>query len=281
VNIHKKGKTFGVALGGGGARGLAHALALKTIDECGIRPGMIAGTSMGAIMGALYASGISGSELVERIEAHIITENDTIKQKLSKAQKSSQWLKVLNFDFKGRGIFKADRFLKSLSEKLGVETFEELKIPLKVIATNFWTGEQVVFSSGKLLPAIHASMAIPGIFTPVVIDGQVLVDGGLCNNLPYDVLKPDCDYIIAIDVSPGSQNDRKKPPDATDAVIGMFDILIRRIEMLSLAKDPPDIYLSTDIKNVRVLDFHKVAEIFRQGRGPAERLRRELNQIHP
>ncbi len=267
---------FGVALGGGGVRGLAHTLALREIDACGIKPSAISGTSMGAIVGAMYASGIPGDELATRVENYLIDESDSIKDKLNKTRKASKWLKVLSLDLRHGGILNTSRFLKVFGEALKVKTFEELEIPLHIVATNFWTGEQVVFSSGELLPAIHASMAIPGVFAPVVINNQVLVDGGLANNVPYDVLEALCDVVIAIDVAPQRHSNTSTPPDMTDAVIGMFDVLVEKIVANRLQQDRPDIYINTGIKDVRVLDFHKAKEVMRQAKAPIAELHKML-----
>ena len=269
-------KKIGVALGGGGVRGLAHAPALQAIDECGIKPAAIAGTSMGAIIGALYASGTSGDELVAGIDKYTVKDDDSLKDVISKAPLMAKWLSVVSLDLRHGGLFKTDGFLKYFSQKLKAKTFEDLEIPLHIVTTNFWTGEQVVFSSGDLLPAISASMAIPGIFAPVIIDGQVLVDGGLCNNVPYDVLQDFCDTTIAIDVAPARHSDSETVPNLTDSVIGMFDLMVERMETEKHKHSKPDIYLNTGIKNIRILDFHKSKEVLEQARLPIERLKSEL-----
>jgi NTE family protein len=272
-------KRIGVALGGGGVRGLAHAPALQTIDACGIKPAAIAGTSMGAIIGALYASGISGDELVSSIETYTVKDDDSFKDVISKAPLMAKWLRVVSLDLRHGGLFKTDGFLKYFSRKLKAKTFEELEIPLYVVTTNFRTGEEVVFSSGELLPAIIASMAIPGIFAPVVIDGKVLVDGGLCNNVPYDILQECCDTTIAIDVAPARHSNVQKVPNMTDSVIGMFDLLVEKIVTEKHKQSVPDIYINTGIKNIRVLDFHKSKEVLEQAETPVKDLKSQLNKF--
>jgi len=267
---------LGVALGGGGVRGLAHAPALQAIDECGIKPSVIAGTSMGAIIGALYASGTSGDELVASIDKYTVKDDDSLKDVISKAPHMAKWLSVVSLDLRHGGLFKTDGFLKYFSQKLKAKTFEDLEIPLHIVTTNFWTGEQVLFSSGELLPAISASMAIPGVFAPVVINGEVLVDGGLCNNVPYNILQDCCDTTIAIDVAPARHSDSETVPNMTDAVIGMFDLMVERMETEKHKRFKPDIYINTGIKNIRVLDFHKSKEVLEQARLPIERLKSEL-----
>ena len=235
-------KRVGVALGGGGVRGMAHVAALETIDACGIRPSVIAGTSMGAIIGALYASGQSGKSLREGIESHIVTHEDRFKDILSKTPRLVRWLRVVSAELGRGGFLKADGFLKYLFAAIGVTTFEELRIPLHVVATDFWTGEEVVISSGELLPAIMASMAIPGVFAPVVIGDRVLVDGGIVNNVPYDLLKGECECSVAIDVAPDRSVRENRVPNIIDATLGMFDMLVEKVMEGKRQEGAPTIY---------------------------------------
>ena len=267
---------FGVALGGGGVRGLAHIVALQAIDSCGVKPSVIAGTSMGAIIGALYASGISGEELYRKTTENILSRKDSFREVVGKAPKISQWLRVIKLNLHHGTIFKADRFLQQLSEIIKVKTFEELEIPLHIVTTNFWTGEEVVLSSGELLPAIGASMAIPGIFSPVTIDNQILVDGGLCNNLPVSVLHDKCNTTIAIDVAPNKPSDDDTMPGLSDSIIRMFDLMVEKAVDSYIRKYPPDIYVHAKTNDISVLDFHKSGEVLRQAATAAAELKTKL-----
>lgn len=269
-------KKFGVALGGGGVRGLAHIKALQTIDACGIKPTMIAGTSMGAIIGAVYASGLSGDEMRQSIDRYLISHNDSLRDIFIKAPKLSKLMRIVRFNFTHGAILKSDKFLKYLASILKVKTFEELEIPLHIVATNFWTGEEVVISSGELIPAIGASMAIPGIFAPVEIDGKVLVDGGLCNNLPHSVLQQKCDITIAVDVAPPRYTNETKIPGLSDAIVGMFDVLVEQMVTAKLKQNPPDIYVRTCVQDIQVLDFHKSGEVLRQADEMAKQLQQKI-----
>ena len=239
-------ESLGLALGGGGARGLAHILALETIDSSGIKPTAISGTSMGAIIGALYAAGRSGAEIHQGIAEHFVRSGNPVKSIINKAPGFLKWMKAVRLEMKGTGFLKADGFLKYLHEEIGVATFEELEIPLSVVATDFWTGEEVVFSSGPLLPAIGASMAIPGVFTPIVIDGRVLVDGGIVNNVPFDILRDKCTRTVAIDVAPSRSHDEHSIPKMVDIVLGTFDMLVEKvIQFLELLKKLSKIHTLT------------------------------------
>jgi NTE family protein len=272
-------KNFGVALGGGGARGLAHILALEEIDRCGIKPAAISGTSIGAIIGAIYASGMSGGEIRKSFNKHSISKRDRLKDIYTKRKDILNWLRGVSPDVKRGGLLSADGFLKHLLGDIRAKTFEELEIPLQIVTTDFWTGQQVVFSSGELFPAIKASMAIPGVFSPVALEGHVLVDGGLVNNLPYDILPPSCEYTIAIDVAPVRKPGRQKLPGILDSVLGMFDMLIERSVARKLAILPPTIYIHTGATNIRLLDFNKHEEVFRQSAPAMNELRAELHRL--
>jgi NTE family protein len=271
-------KRIGVALGGGGARGLAHILALEAVDEAGIVPSVIAGTSMGAIVGALYASGHSGEEIHQGFARHIIRKNDKLRDILDRRAELLKWLKSVKPELRGGGILRPDGFLRYLLDEIRAETFEELKIPLRIVATDFWSGREVIFSAGALMPAIQASMAIPGIFSPVVIDGRVLVDGGLVNNVPYDLLSSDCDCTVAIDVAAVRTPEENRVPGVLDSIFGMFDLLIERSVEAKLAVSPPTIYIRPGLSNIRVLDFNKHEEVFRQSAPAMEILRAELRR---
>jgi len=272
-------KSFGVALGGGGARGLAHILALEAIDESGIMPSAIAGTSMGAIIGTLYASGLSGEQIRKGFAKHAISKDDHLKDIFSKSGDIFKWLQAVRPEVKRGGLLRADGLLRYLFEEIRVKTFEELKFPLHIVTTDFWSGQEVIFNRGELLPAIKASMAIPGVFAPVSYKGRVLVDGGLVNNVPYDVLPPYCDCTIAIDVAPLRKPDRHRVPSMLDSVLGMFDMLIEHNVAAKLAISPPTIYIRPGFANIRLLDFNKHEEVFRQSAASMEELRVKLQRV--
>jgi len=257
---------IGLALGGGGARGLAHVLALEALDACGIKPAMIAGTSMGAIVGALYAGGWSGRDLHAHLNDLLVGEGDGLRDKVRKKAELVKWLTAVRPTRQGGGFLKADRFLERLIELIDAEQFEDLRIPLRVVATDFHSGEPAVFERGPLLPAILASMSIPGVFVPVEHQGRILVDGGVVNNLPYQLLQNACDAVIAIDVAPARDANRTDAPGVIDATLGMFDTMVDAITQSMLDRAPPDIYVRPRLTGIRVLDFDKVEDVFAQAR---------------
>lgn len=241
-------KKVGLALGGGGAKGISHIAFLKALDEMGVRPGVIAGTSIGAIIGGFYAAGMSGAELEQTLAN--LGLKDGFKMAVDFSLFSNSAI------LKGKGV---EEFLRS---RLPVLTFEDLKIPLKVVATDFWNRKEVVFDSGDLVSAIRASMAMPAVFEPVVAAGTVLIDGGAVNPLPYDLIRPECDIAIAIDVSGVKEQMENDPvPNMVESILATFQIMQASIVEAKKKTAPPDIYVRPRLKNIRVLDFYRYKEI--------------------
>jgi NTE family protein len=267
---------LGIALGGGGVRGLAHVPILQVLDDLRMRPALIAGTSMGAIVGALYASGMSAGEMREIIVKRLILKNDTWRDVLEKREDLLKWVYAFKPDFSGSGLIDAKGILNSLLNEIKVDSFEDLDIPLLVVAADYWSAEQIVFHEGPLLPAIQASMAVPGVFSPVSIEGRILVDGGVVNLLPYDLLTSRADFIIAVNVSRIRVASGPDFPNALESVLGTFDIMQTTMLADKLKRLKPDIYVWPQIRDVRMLDFGKIEEVFAQTIPAAEELRREL-----
>lgn len=270
-------RKIGLALGGGGAKGLAHIPMLEVFDELGLRPHRIAGTSIGAVIGALYASGMPGRGIREQVGRMLVARNETFREAL-KRKDALQWVKLIDPEFGRHALFKGDRFIGFLYDAMGVSTFEALKIPLRVVATDFWSSEQVVLETGPLLPAVKASMSLPGMFTPAFLEGRVLIDGGGVNPVPHDLLD-DCDLVVAIDVMGRMAEPRHRIPNMFRAVLGMFDIMQNSIVAQRLKNHPPDIYIKPDIAAVDIMDFHKADLVYAQAEPARKKLRRALVRI--
>ena len=269
--------TIGIALGAGGAKGIAHIPMLEALDEMGITPHRIAGCSIGAVIGALYASGLSAAEIKEKIRRLAITRSDTMRGVFSD-KKISKWWGMLDSDFRGSGLIKAESIMASLCEDRSCETFEELAIPFAVVATDFWECRSVVLDSGPLKPAVQASMALPGLFTPVELDGRVLIDGGTVNPVPYDVLTDSCDIVIAIDINSGSPAERGSVPGYFNTLFGSIQIMQQAIVQQELRARRPDIYIKPELSDFRTLHFYKVDKIYREAKKAKEQLKRELGE---
>jgi NTE family protein len=269
---------FGLALGGGGARGLAHVLMLEVLDELGVTPHRMSGTSIGAILGALYCAGHSAQEIKDLVESLIRMENKELEHALVKL-KIFEWIELIDPELGKGGLINADHFMGFLHKAIRQSRFEELRIPLQVVATDYWSGEQVAFGSGELLPAVRASMALPGVFSPVEHDDRLLVDGGAVNPLPFDLLGNDCSAIIAIDVTGTLQTRTHVTPAFFDSIFRTFRVMGHAIIEEKLKRQPPDIYIKPDLRNLRTLDFEKYEEIYRQAAPAKEEFRRELDNL--
>ena len=201
--------TIGLALGGGGARGLAHILMLEAFEELGLRPKIIAGTSIGAVFGAAYASGMPARLVRAHAEEALSQRLDIVRQLFS--ARAEPVLRFLNLIPIRSALLNPLSVLELLLPAAVARDFHGLRIPLRVVATDYHAQEQVVLTSGDLRRAVAASMALPALFTPVAIEGRVLMDGGLVNPLPFDVLGGQADITVAIDVS-GAAGGRCLPP---------------------------------------------------------------------
>ncbi len=198
---------------------------------------------------------------------------------MKKRSHLATWLRALIPDRKRGGLVSIDRFLVSaLAPFLGI-TFEELKIPLIVVATDFWTAEEAVMENGDVATAVRASMAIPGAFAPVCRDGRVLVDGGLVNRVPYDHLEGRCDVTIAIDVGGERRSDDGHMPRVTESVVGALDIMQRVAFEQKLAAAKPDILVRAPIHGIGVLDFTKIGEVLHQMEPAVADLRGRLLEL--
>ena len=269
-------KRIGLALGGGGVRGLAHVLVLELLDEMGHKPVVISGTSMGAIIGALYASGLSGKAIRERICAHITARGHAWRELMRRRSEPRQWLdacaQALGF---GR-IVKTDRFLRCLLTGISRGNFSELDIPLIVIAADYWGAEEVVLGTGDLLSAVRASMAIPGVLAPVCIDGRVLVDGGFVNLVPFDHIMDRCDLSIAVNVARIRTLGRQTVPGKLESILGTIGIMQAATLAEKAKHRQPGILFRPDIRDVRMFDFGKVEDVFRQTALAVDGLREKI-----
>ncbi|HRK54730.1 MAG TPA: patatin-like phospholipase family protein [Cyclobacteriaceae bacterium] len=178
---------IGLALSGGGARGIAHIGVLKALDEMGIKISVLSGTSAGSLVGALYASGSSPDDIFD------IVKNLSIYRSVRPAWAWS-------------GLLTMDGLRELLINSLPENRFDALKIPLFIAATDIRKGEIKYFSEGELIPAIVASCSVPAVFNPVNYNGGLFVDGGLCDNLPSRAIVELCDFVIGSHCNPISNN---------------------------------------------------------------------------
>jgi len=268
-------KKVGLALGGGGAKGLAHILMLEAFDELGIRPAAIAGSSIGAAIAALYASGLKAHDIRDGIDAL----TPPLRGRLTRRFFRKDVTGIIGRMDPGtgpRGLLRGEKFLAYLYKSLHAKNFEDLEIPLTIVAADFWKREQVVFDSGELLTPLKASMALPWIFRPVVHEQRVLIDGGTVNPVPYDLLPANCDVTVAIDVLGTRARRAGTRPTLLDGIFNTFQIMEKSIVEEKLKRKPCDIYIRPEIVDVRVLEFFRRDQIYRQATPAKEELKRRL-----
>lgn len=268
-------KTIGVALGAGGARGLAHIIVLQAFEELGIKPSVISGTSIGAIIGAGLAAGLTTAEMKDAVQ-EIRASKPGRFGRLSNNAEFKFVIALLDPTTEAGGLIKGEKFIRFLKSKIKVERFEDLPIPLLIVATDYWKREQVILNKGNLLKAVWASYSLPGLFTPVMIGKDILVDGGLMNPLPYDIIQPLCDITVAVDVSV-KEIARKSRVHAQEVLFSAYQILQNSIVREKRRQSQPDILIETDIQNVRALEFSKANYIFEQALPAKEELKRQLD----
>ncbi len=253
--------TLALALGGGGARGLAHIHALIALDEMGIKPVAISGTSIGAIIGVGYAAGMPASDISDFMLKSIGNRTELMARLWRLRPKG---LGGVQIRFNGPGRVDLESVLKVfLPEKLP-DKFEDLQIPLTVIATDYYAQQQAIFTSGPLLPALAGSAAIPALFRPIIHHQRVLIDGGITNPVPFDVLKGKADITLAIDVVGGPSGPANRLPTPVDALFGASQLMMRSIISEKLRAGAPDIFLRPKVDSWRVMDFLKIKEILHQ-----------------
>lgn len=180
---NQKMKKLGLALSGGGAKGFAHIGVFKMLEECALLPDIIAGTSVGALMGALYADGYRADEIKELFTGREFSEFAQLQLPKS-------------------GLFDSKRFRYFLKRHLRAKNIEDLQIPMVIMATDLDNGVSHEFRSGSIVDAVTASCSIPIIFSPVVINGIHYVDGGLFHNFPVSIIREECQRVIGVNVSP-------------------------------------------------------------------------------
>lgn len=268
------GPTFAVAFGGGGARGLAHIHAIQVLDELGIRPAAISGSSIGAMMGAGMAAGMTGRDVEEHARAVLSNRGEAAARMWRSFPRSVGELMAGGIRI---GQFDIGRILHAFMPEAVPARFEELKIPLQVTATDFYGNAERVFSQGDLFLALAASAALPALFRPVSHDGRILIDGGIANPVPFDLLRGKGDIVIAIDVVGLPTGDPLGRPTSIDLLMGASQIMMESIIELKLRQSRPHILLRPPVSQFRVLDFLKVDRVLEGTASLREEMKRAID----
>lgn len=271
-------KSIGISFGAGGARGIAHLLMIEALDELGVKPSIISGSSIGAVVGAFYAAGFSAKEMRQILELLIHPKSDSVFDFILKSDIVKMFT-MFDPQFIKSGFIKGEKFQKFMESHLKVSRFEELKIPLKIVATDYWKKEAVVFEKGDLIQPIKASYSLPGLFTPVKIKNRILIDGGAVNPLPFDLIMDKCDITIAIDVTAFKAQNESDIPPTFDSVFTTYQTMQNSIIKERLKFIRPNIYIRPEIYDVRVFDFVKADLIFEQAEPAKEELKNKLEVL--
>jgi len=291
-----KGK-IGLALGGSAARGWAHIGVLKALAEIGIRPDIVAGTSIGAVVGGCYAAG------------HLPALEDFARELTRR-----RVFGYLDFNLSGTGLISGQRLCERLDRHLGDRNIEQLDARFTAVATEIGSGHEIWLSRGKLVDAVRASYAIPGIFRPVKVSGRWLFDGALVNPIPVSVCRAlGARYVIAVnlnadicgrgtvvphlDAGHAEEDQVKEPqpvkgkngvavrrllqrqifgkgedtPGISTVMVDAFNIVQDRIARSRLAGDPPDALLNPRLAGIGLFDFHRADELIRLGEAAVRR----------
>jgi len=253
-------KTFALALGAGGARGLAHIAVVEALDEMGVKPAAIAGSSIGAVIGAGYAAGLSGRAM----RRHLIplAHNRAEVMRRVMGARAVAWSELLSAGFGNPLVVDASKFYDAFLGELLLQDFAELTISFTPITTDLHAREALAFSEGPLKPAVAASVAVPGLVQPFEVDGRVLIDGGVIDPLPFGCLRGKAEVIVAVDVS-GGATERAGVPDPWDSLFSAISVMGHTIVSHKLKEGAPDLVLRPNIGIFRMLDFLQASAILR------------------
>ena len=264
---------IGLALGGGGARGLAHIKILTVLDEFALKPAQISGTSMGALVGALYAAGMTGAEL-EAYAKDLFSKRTELLKRLY-GNRPNSWSSL--FNFRTPAILNAETFFEMFMPETLPKTIEELEIPFCAIAADFYSHQQRVLCEGPIIPAIAASSALPALLKPVEIKSHVLIDGGFVNPVPYNVFADKTLFTIAVDVTGEPARLAGKIPNSINTLIGCSQIMLRSLTNAILELEAPNVLLQPKVGRYNVLDYFKIEDILKDSETAADTLRRALD----
>lgn len=289
------GQKLALVLSGGGAMGIAHVGAIMELERLGIRPDIVVGTSMGSIVGGLYAAGMTGPELKQAVESmdwDAIFDTSHPRDGLTYRQKQQE----ADFPVKPsfgvvdgkptvpEAVVSDANLLLQLRRLIGtraaVPTFDDLPIPFRAVATDIETGEKVVLDRGDLASAMRASMSVPGVFAPKQLDGRLLVDGGMADNVPIDVARDMGADVVIVVVTQGPMvkaKDIRSLPQILGQTVGLL-ILANERQQLATVR-PTDVLVKIDTKGLGSADFKRGKELMAAGRESTLAKEAELRRV--
>lgn len=254
---------IGLSLGGGGARGIGHVVVLEVLDELGIKVSEIATSSIGSLIGMGYAAGMDGREL----RRYVLETFDDRSKVLSnfwdlRPTSFQDWFKPQSYSL---GQINPEKVLSTFTPVDEFpENIEDLNIPLTIVATDFYAWENVAYRQGNLRAAVAASMAIPMVFKPMLIDDRIMIDGNITNPLPFDQFREEMDRVIAVDVVGGPDPAGSDMPSGFETMLGANQIMMQAITQEKLERlPPPDVLIRPPINEFGIMDFLKSSTILR------------------
>ena len=293
-----RSRRIGLALGSGSARGWAHVGVIRALEEAGIRPDLVCGTSVGSLVGAAYVAG----EL-DRFERWVL------------GMRMKDVVRFMDLSLSG-GVLKGERVMDFFQRNFVDRSIEALPMPFGAVATSLQTGAEVWLREGSTVDAVRASIALPALFTPVLRDGMTLVDGGLVNPVPVSLARAmGADFVIAVDLGsdkigshlsakahahspdsllgewkrklretmgghlPEDSAGKRKLPSLHEVLFSSIDIMQTQIARTRLAADPPDVVVSPRLAHLHLLDFHRAKEAIEEGRSAVKAAMQKLREL--
>jgi NTE family protein len=265
-------KSFALALGSGGARGLAHIAVIEALDEMGVKPTAIAGTSLGALVGAAYAAGMRGKDIRHHVIRFAHDRRETMRRLL--LARAGRLTDLLSGAVSQATQMDAEKFCTQFLPEAIPADFATLAIPLIAMTTDLHRRHELPICSGPLRPALAASIAFPGLFRPVIFDERILVDGGATNPLPFDQLAGRADFTVAVDVFGAPAEERTDLPSAWESVFTTLLIMGSTIVAAKHKHAAPDLVIRPNVAIFRTLDFYQASAIIRS----AELVKSEIHE---
>lgn len=258
-----------IAFSGGGALGFGHIALVQAMEDLGLKPYELSGTSMGAIIAVSWAYGMDSQQMISYFENLVDHRSRLLGKVLKLKTRQSKSF------FTGGSVFQFNALdmLNIFTPKDFPENFHQLKIPTTIVATDFYSWQERRFSSGKIMPAMAGSIAIPGIFEAVEFEDQYLIDGGCTNPMPVDALSKESDITIGVDVLSGPKGELLRP-DIKDALTGGARILMQSIIKEKMKAYRPHIFLDPNLRKYGTLEFHKFGDILADSQKMREKAKR-------
>lgn len=265
---------IGLALGGGASRGLAHIAMLEVFDELGVKPSLIVGCSIGALIGAGYAGGMTGAEIREHalrtLSTRVAAARHIFRARKARLSEIFAFTGMRSFHLDGCKL--AEVFMPSYLPK----NIEDCPIRFKVVATDYELVKEVVLTSGSMVQAVGASMAVPGFISGPHINGRLHMDGGVINPVPFDHARNGNDFVVAINVVGKPRPIHGRNPSNIELGFGSSQIMFHELAELRRRIDPPEIYLTPNLNGFGATDFFRVREILKAAEPAKDELKRAL-----